>query len=151
MRKNQTLLMALALLALALFLCLGRYGPGARAHEQVCRSRDGHSTGSSSPDGWRKRDVRQRLVHFFHRCYVSHNGHDSHAPLLRPSCRGQSPRPAVTMDYTSAIATVAGTAENDDNDGNGTVVVSGIPAAYHNPGHPKRAVGCQVAHPDPSL
>ena len=31
--------------------------------------------------------------------------------------------------FTSANATVVGTAENDDNDGNGTVVVSGIPAA----------------------
>ena len=34
-----------------------------------------------------------------------------------------------TMEYTSANTNVMGTAENDDNDGNGTVVVTAIPAA----------------------
>ena len=62
MRKNQTLIIAVALL-----LCSAVTAQAQRTSNRVCHSRDGHPTGSPRPDGWRKRDVRQRLAHFFHR------------------------------------------------------------------------------------
>ena len=45
--------------------------------------------------GGGRRDVRQRLAHFFHRRRCRKD--DSHTPLLRPACRGTRPRRTVWL------------------------------------------------------
>ena len=72
MRKTQTLF------TMALLVLLGSMG-AAQAQDFAEVNYSYATTQPSRPDGWRKRDVRQHLAHFFHRAAGAVRRSDSHA------------------------------------------------------------------------
>ena len=58
------------LFTMALLVLLGSMG-AAQAQEHLRHNQNGHPTPNRRPDGWRKRDVRERLAHFFQRARSS--------------------------------------------------------------------------------